>query len=98
VTSFLSGLCTVGVLTIVLAIPVETPNLSSSLSSVLGVVASVGNLGSFVLPTLVGQLRDASGTFLLSMFVLAVVGEGMLLLGLLLPETGRKGKPIVGQN
>ena len=91
-TAFLSGLCTVGVLTIVLSVPVETPSLSRSLSSVLGIVASVGNLGSFLLPTLVGQLRDISGTFLLSMIVLAVVGEGMLALGLLLPETGWKRK------
>ena len=98
VTAFLSGLCTVGVLTIVLAVPVETPSLSRSLSSVLGIVASVGNLGSFLLPTLVGQLRDVSGTFLLSMLVLAIVGEGMLVLGLLLPETGRKGKPVAGQD
>jgi len=92
VTAFLSGLCTVGVLTIILAVPVETPSLSRNLSSVLGIVASFGNLGSFLLPTLVGQLRDVSGTFLLSMLVIAVVGEGMLVLGLLLPETGRKGK------
>jgi len=92
VTAFLSGLCTVGVLTIILAIPVEAPNLSRSLSSVLGIVASVGNLGSFLLPTVVGQLRDVSGTFLLSMLMLAIVGEGMLILGLFLPETGRKAK------
>jgi len=39
-----------------------------------------------------GQIRDVSGTFLLSMLVLAVVGEGMLALGLLLPETGWKRK------
>lgn len=91
VMAFLSGLCTVGVLTIILAIPVETPSLSQNLSSVLGIVASVGNLGSFVLPTLVGQLRDVSGTFLLSMLLLAIVGEIMLALGFLLPETGRKG-------
>jgi nitrate/nitrite transporter NarK len=96
--AFLAGLFTVGVLTIILAIPVETPMLSRSLSSVLGIMASVGNLGSFVLPTLVGQLRDVSGTFLLPMLMLAVVGEGMLALGLLLPETGRKINPIVGQN
>jgi nitrate/nitrite transporter NarK len=98
VTAFFSGLFTVGVLTIVLAIPVETPSLSRSLSSVLGIVASVGNVGSFVLPTLVGQLRDVSGTFLLSMLLLAIVGEGMLALGLLLPETGRKGKQVAEQN
>jgi nitrate/nitrite transporter NarK len=98
VTAFLSGLCTVGILTIVLAVPVETPSLSGSLSSVLGIVASAGNLGSFLLPTLVGQLRDISGTFLLSMLMLAVVGEGMLALGLLLPETGRRKKPVAEQD
>ncbi len=92
VITFLAGLCTVGVLTIILAIPIETPGLSRNLSSVLGIVASVGNLGSFVLPTLVGQLRDMSGTFLLSMLLLALIGEVMLILGLLLPETGWKGK------
>jgi CP family cyanate transporter-like MFS transporter len=91
--AFLVGFCTVGVLTLVLAVPVEMPSLSHSLSSVMGIVASFGNLGSFLLPTLVGQLRDVSGTFLLSMLVLAIVGEGMLALGLLLPETGRKRAP-----
>jgi nitrate/nitrite transporter NarK len=98
VTAFLSGLCTVGVLTIILAVPVETPSLSRNLSSVLGIVASVGNLGSFLLPTLVGQLRDVSGTFLLSMLLIAIVGEVMLVLGFLLPETGRREKTIAGQD
>jgi len=97
-TAFLIGLCTVGVLTLVLAVPVEMPRLSPFLSSALGVVSSVGNAGSFLLPTLVGQLRDVSGTFLLSMVVLAVVGEGMFALGLMLPETGRKGKPNAKQD
>jgi cyanate permease len=92
VMAFLVGLCTVGVLTLVLAVPVEMPRLSPFLSSALGVISSVGNAGSFLLPTLVGQIRDVSGTFLLSMVVLAVVGEGMFALGLMLPETGRKGK------
>jgi NNP family nitrate/nitrite transporter-like MFS transporter len=90
--AFMVGLCTVGVLTLVLTIPVEMPRLSPFLSSALGVISSVGNAGSFLLPTLVGQIRDVSGTFLLSMVVLAVVGEGMFALGLMLPETGRKGK------
>lgn len=92
VTTFISGVFTVGVLTIVLAIPVEMADLSRSLSSALGIVTSLGNLGSFVLPTVVGQLRDLSGTFLLPMLLLAIVGEGMLALGFLLPETGRNAK------
>jgi cyanate permease len=90
VAAFLVGFCTVGVLTLVLAVPVEMPSLNRSMSSVMGIVASVGNVGSFILPTVVGQLRDLSGTFLLPMIMLAVVGEGMLALGLFLPETGRK--------
>jgi nitrate/nitrite transporter NarK len=98
VGAFLVGLCTVGVLTLVLAVPVEMPRLAPFLSSALGVVASVGNAGSFLLPTLVGQLRDVSGTFLISMVVLAVVGEGMFALGLMLPETGRKAKTNAGKN
>jgi NNP family nitrate/nitrite transporter-like MFS transporter len=98
VGAFLVGLCTVGVLTLVLAVPVEMPRLTPFLSSALGVVASVGNAGSFLLPTLVGQLRDVSGTFLLSMVVLAVVGEGMFVLGVMLPETGRKGKQNAGKD
>jgi NNP family nitrate/nitrite transporter-like MFS transporter len=92
IAAFQAGFLTVGVLTLVLAVPIEMPKLSPFLSSALGVVTSVGNLGSFLLPVLVGQLRDISGNFLLSMIVLAVVAEGMLALGLLLPETGRKRK------
>jgi len=91
--AFFTGLLTVGILTIVLAIPVETPYLAGNMSSVLGIVASFGNVGSFVLPTIVGYLRDISGTFLLPTFLLSIIGEGMLALGLLLPETGRKRKP-----
>ena len=98
VMAFLVGLCTVGVLTLVLAVPVEMPRLTPFLSSSLGVISSVGNAGSFLLPTLVGQIRDVSGTFLLSMLVLAVVGEGMFALGLMLPETGTKGKPHAKQD
>jgi cyanate permease len=98
IAAFLVGLCTVGVLTLVLSVPVEMPRLEPFLSSALGVVASVGNAGSFLLPTLMGQLRDVSGTFLISMVVLAVVGEGMFALGLMLPETGRKAKTNAGKN
>jgi hypothetical protein len=50
------------------------------------------------LPTLVGQLRDVSGTFLLPIVVLAVTGEGMFLSGLMLPKTGRKAKANVRQD
>ena len=97
-TAFLAGFCTVGILTLTLAIPIELPKLSSFLSSALGLISSVGNAGSFFLPTIVGQIRDLTGTFLVPMFILAVVGECMFLLGLMLSETGRKGKSNVAEN
>ncbi len=92
ISVFLAGFCTVGVLNIVLPVIVEMPQLSPFLSSILGIVASAGNIRSFLLPTLIGQLRDVSGTFLSSMLFLAVVGELMFVLGLLLPEIGGKRK------
>ena len=97
-TAFLAGFCTVGILTLTLAIPIELPKLSPFLSSALGLISSVGNAGSFFLPTIVGQIRDLTGTFLVSIFILAVIGECMFLLGLMLSETGRKGKSNVAEN
>ena len=91
VAAFLVGFCTVGVLTLTLAIPIELPKLSSHLSSALGLISSLGNASSFLLPIVVGQIKDATGAFSLAIFMLAVMGECMFALGLALRETGRKG-------
>ncbi|MGQ9551574.1 MAG: MFS transporter [Candidatus Bathycorpusculaceae bacterium] len=92
VAAFLMGFCTVGVLTLTLAIPIELPRLSSHLSSALGLISSLGNASSFLLPTAVGQIKDATGTFFPAILMLAIVGECMFALGLALQETGRKGR------
>jgi hypothetical protein len=70
----------------------EMPHLLPFLPSAFRHFLQFGKAFSFLLPTLVSQLRDISGTFLLSMVVLAIVGEGIFILGLMLPETGRKAK------
>jgi len=88
--AFLIGLCTIGVLTIVLTMPVELPETAHLVGSALGLIASVGNLGSFFMPTVVGRIRDVTGNFLWSMLILAILGELMFILGLPLIETGRK--------
>jgi len=67
------------------------PRLSPFLSIALCIVSPTGNACSLLLPKLVSQLRDASGTFLLSTIVLAVVSEGMFALRLTLPETDKEG-------
>jgi nitrate/nitrite transporter NarK len=92
IAAFITGFCTVGILTLTLAIPIELPRLSSRLSSAFGLISSLGNASSFLLPTVVGQIKDATGTFFLAILMLAIVGECMFALGLALRETGRKGR------
>jgi len=88
--AFATGLCTIGVLTIVLTIPVELPQTALLVGSAVGLISSIGNVGSFFMPTVVGQIRDATGSFLFGVLILAVLGELMLILGLPITETGRK--------
>jgi MFS family permease len=94
--AFVIGLCTIGVLTLVLTIPVELPQTSTLVGSAVSIISSTGNLGSFFMPTIVGQIKDVTGSFLWSVLILAVLGEFMLILGLPLTETGRKKKRSVG--
>ncbi|MGB9854465.1 MAG: hypothetical protein ACPLRY_06655, partial [Candidatus Bathyarchaeales archaeon] len=89
-SAFLVGICTVGVLMIVLAIPVELPQTWPLVGSAVGLITSFGNLGSFFMPTLVGYLRDVTGSFFLGVLLLSFLGGSMLILGLPLTETGRK--------
>jgi hypothetical protein len=79
-------------LPLVLAIPMEMSHLLPFLPSAFRHFLQFGKAFSFLLPTLVSQLRDISGTFLLSMIVLAIVGEDMFMFGLRLSETGGKTK------
>jgi nitrate/nitrite transporter NarK len=88
--ALLTGLCTIGVLTIVLTIPVELPQTALLVGSAVGLISSIGNVGSFFMPTVVGQIRDITGSFLFGVLILVVLGELMLILGLPLTETGRK--------
>jgi len=87
---FVTGFCTIGVLTLVLTIPIELPETTMSVASAVGLISSVGNVSSFLMPTVVGQIRDMTGSFLWSVLLLAVLGEFMSILALPLTETGRK--------
>jgi len=90
--AFLIGFCTIGVLSLVLTIPVELPQTAMFVGSAVGIISSIGNLGSFFMPTIVGHIKDVTESFLWSVLILAVLGELMLILGLPLTETGRKRK------
>lgn len=90
--AFVTGLCTVGILTLVLTIPVELQETKASVASAVGLITSAGNLGSFIIPPVVGQIRDITGSFLWAVLLLALSGELIFVLGLPIAETGRKGK------
>jgi len=94
---FVIGLSAIGVLTLVLTIPVELPQTAVLVGSAVGIISSIGNLGSFFMPTVVGQIRDVTESFLWSVLILAVLGELMLLLGLPITETGKKRQRSVGR-
>jgi CP family cyanate transporter-like MFS transporter len=94
ILAFLVGFTTIGVLTLVLTIPIEFAPTVFTVASAVGLISSIGNIGSFLMPTVVGQIRDVTGSFTLAIYLLAVLGELMVLLGLLLTETGRKRKHV----
>lgn len=90
VAIFLAGFCTSGILTLVLIIPTELPEVTRLVASSVGVISSLGNIGPFLFPIAVGYLKDTTGSFLPATAMLATIAEATVILGLLMRETGRK--------
>lgn len=88
--TFAAGFCTTGVITLILVIPAEHPELSRLVGSSVGLISSLGNIGPFLFPIAVGYLKDTTGSFLPAMAMLAVIAEITLILGLVMRETGRR--------
>jgi cyanate permease len=91
VTIFLAGFCTAGIVTLILVIPTELPEIARLVATSVGLISSLGNIGAFTFPIAVGYLKDTTGSFLPAMVMLALIAEITLILGLLMKETGRKG-------
>ncbi len=89
---FIVGIATIGQLTIILTVPAEMPKFSGRVASVAGLVTSVGNLGSFAFPPIVGYILDSTGSFLYAFIILAAFSEIALILSLMMTETGSKVK------
>ena len=60
---FLAGFCLNSVLTLSLAIPAEHERYTSSVGGVVGVISSLGNIGTLALPIIFGSLIDLTGTY-----------------------------------
>jgi cyanate permease len=78
---FLAGFSTMGVLTIILAVPAKMERFSSSIGTVIGLISSLGNMGPMVMPIVFGWLIDLTGTFRASVFFVALVAGATFLLG-----------------
>jgi cyanate permease len=77
----LAGFSTMGVLTIILAVPASEERFSSSVGTVIGVISSLGNIGPLVMPVVFGWLIDLTGTFRASVFFVALVAAATFLAG-----------------
>ena len=89
-SAFITGFSTVGILTLVLTMPIELKETAPYVATAVGIISSVGNVGSLVMPVLVGLIKDLTGSFLPAIVMLAIVGESSFLLGLLIKETGMR--------
>jgi nitrate/nitrite transporter NarK len=87
VAPFLAGFFLMGIMTIAFMIPVDHPKLSPYVASAAAIISSLGNLGSFILPVMVGYTRDLTGSFFVALLLLAIIGEITVLLSFALKES-----------
>ncbi|MFH1640257.1 MAG: MFS transporter [Chloroflexota bacterium] len=74
-------------------IPMEMPGMTPETGSlVLALALSIGNLGGFMGPIIVGYVADFTGSYLAGFLVCCVLSLSLLVGGLLLPETGPKAR------
>jgi len=89
VTVFVSGFCTIGVLTLVLLVLAELPKVAGFVASASGWVSSLANIGSVIMPTVTGYIKDVTGSFLPAIIIIAALAEMTLVLGFVIKETGK---------
>jgi cyanate permease len=74
-------------------IPFELPGMSPRNAAMVAFVMQIGgNFGNFIAPLIVGYLADATGSFLPGFIISAAMSLCLLVVGLMLPETGPAGR------
>jgi len=80
-----SGICVSSWFTI----PMEIPGMSVRSGVIVIAMMQVGgNLGNFISPLVVGALVDSTGSYLPGFLTFIILSFGMMIAGILLPETG----------
>ncbi|MDA1061353.1 MAG: MFS transporter [Chloroflexi bacterium] len=76
-----------------LTMPMELRGMTPERATVaVATMLSMGNVSGFFSPLLVGYLRDQTGSFVIGLTICALLPVTLLLAGLLLPETGPRGR------
>jgi len=86
----LAGFTLSGILTLVLVIPTEDPELSQNVGGAVGLFTSMGNVGSVLFPIIIGALIDVTRAPILPLTVLAIIGGTSGVLNIVLRETGKR--------
>lgn len=82
-----AGLGFGGLLTLIRVLPIEYPTVGPDLTgSATGLIYSVGQVGGFLGPFLIGALYDATGTHTVGLLVLAAAGVVALVAGNAMPD------------
>jgi nitrate/nitrite transporter NarK len=78
-----------------LTIPMELPGVSAgTVGIVTAAVLTIGNLAGVVSPIFVGLLTDFMGSYVPALSILALTPLTLVLVGVLLPETGQRGRQV----
>lgn len=80
----------------IFTIPMELPNMTPRTGAViLAFCLGVGNFGGFLGPLIVGYLTDLTGSYWPGFLICFAMSFSLLVGGLLLPETGPKGRKTI---
>jgi hypothetical protein len=72
-----------------LTIPMESARIGPARAGVaVSVILGAGNLSGFLLPLLVGAVRDTSGSFVLGLGIAGCLALVLAVSALVIPETG----------
>ena len=77
---FFAGFCPNSVLTMSLTIPASQERYASTVGGVVGVISSLGNIGTLLLPVVFGSLMDITGTYQMSLLFIALFSGSVFIL------------------
>ena len=80
---------------VALTIPMELPGVGvSQVGTVTAAILTMGNLAGVISPILVGSLTDIIGSYIPALSILALAPLTLMMAGIFLPETGRRGPQV----